>query len=207
MGVAVEHLNDRFNESVSQSINASNGLASQFQPSVPPREVVRCQGCSLVQFRTMSDLCRRCHQPLSPKLELDLGNLSAEDTAENARKSWPEAHSEEPQIGSAIKRLRRMQGVSQGELGRMVGLRRTYLSRVENDHVMPGPRIVSEIARVLGVGIGELFSTEPKPPRNGAVLAQPTCVRLVAMFSELQPREMAEIVSQARQMCAPGVTH
>ena len=39
----------------------------------------------------------------------------------------------------------------------MVGLRRTYLSRVENDHIMPGPRIVSQIARALDVNICDLF--------------------------------------------------
>src|SRR5262245_10576283 len=31
---------------------------------VPVREVVRCQECQLVQFRTQSDLCRRCAKPL-----------------------------------------------------------------------------------------------------------------------------------------------
>ena len=89
----------------------------------------------------------------------------------------------------------------------MVGLRRTYLSRVENNHVMPGPRIVSQIARALGVNICDLFLPQPKRQSNGAVLGEPTCVRLVAMFSELQPRAMAEIVSAARQMHAAGFTH
>jgi len=209
---------NRFNESVSQSVNASRSLESQFpQPSVPPREVVRCQSCSLVQFRTMSDLCRRCHKSLSPMLEPDLSDTG--NTSENPSGPWTEDAAEdtgsflsqpqvspEPQIGSAVKRLRRERGVSQGELGRRVGLRRTYLSRVENDHVMPGPRIVSQIARALGVGIGDLFSPRPKREGNGAVLTEPTCVRLLALFSELEPRKMAEIVAAARQLRADAHT-
>jgi len=214
----VEAALNRCNESVSQSINAGKGLASQFpRPSVPPREVVRCQSCSLVQFRTMSDLCRRCHRPLSPELELDSGEAPSVDVSEDASDRRMEASPEapgsfpgqpplspEPQIGSAVRRLRTAQGVSQGELGRMVGLRRTYLSRVENDHVMPGPRIVSQIARALGVGICDLFLPQPKRGSNGVVLREPACARLVEIFSELPPREMAAIVSAARQMRAAG---
>ena len=97
--------------------------------------------------------------------------------------------------------------MSQGELGRRVGLRRTYLSRVENDHVMPGPRIVSEIARALEIGIGDLFRPQPTRGSSGAVLREQACLSLVEMFSELQPGQMAQVVSQARQMCAVGVTH
>ena len=214
-----DRLNDRFNESDLPSINASKNLESGFpQASLPPREVVRCQSCSLVQFRTMSDLCRRCHKQLSPKLEPDLSGTTTAEISDNPSGPWMEGSSDvpgsfasqtqpdpEPQIGRAVKRLRRSQGVSQGELGRRVGLRRTYLSRVENDHVMPGPRIVFQIARALGVEIGDLFRPQPERASNGAVLREPPCARLVALFSELEPRQMAEIVSAAREMRARKV--
>ena len=32
--------------------------------SVETREVVRCDYCSLVQYRTSNSLCRKCHRPL-----------------------------------------------------------------------------------------------------------------------------------------------
>ena len=226
MEVAMERfqnrLNGRFNESALPSINASKSLESQFpQPSLPPREVIRCQSCSLVQFRTLSDLCRRCHRPFAPKLAPDLDEVTAPEISDNPggppSGRWMEASAEapgsflsqprpDPQIGSAVKRLRRVRAVSQGELGPTVGLRRTYLSRVENDHVMPGPRIVSQIARALGVSICDLFLPQPQRETNGAVLREPACVHLVAMFSELQPRQMSEIVSAARQMRVSGFT-
>lgn len=214
MGVTVESFNGRFHESTSQSINAGKSLPSQFPPpSVPPREVVRCQSCSLVQFRTVSDLCRRCQKPLSPQLADERSDTPDAAITGNAGDSFGEAFSEASgslpgqsplkplPIGRTVKRMRRMRGVSQGELGLRVGLRRTYLSRVENGHVMPGPRLVAEIAQALGVDMSDLVSPQPARGGNGAALRAPDCVRLVEMFSELQPDQMAEIVSKARQMC------
>ena len=32
--------------------------------SVETREVVRCEYCSLMQYRTSNSLCRKCHKPL-----------------------------------------------------------------------------------------------------------------------------------------------
>ena len=44
---------------------------------IAPREVVRCQECQLVQFRTASDLCRRCAQPLPSLLPFRAAEESA----------------------------------------------------------------------------------------------------------------------------------
>src|SRR5476649_1536824 len=47
-----------------------SALALRTQPmattlvSVETREVVRCDSCSLVQYRTINSLCRKCHRPL-----------------------------------------------------------------------------------------------------------------------------------------------
>src|SRR5256885_16528981 len=50
----------------------TNDPGSALQASNPgisgeerPREVVRCRSCSLVQYRTVSDHCRRCDQLLT----------------------------------------------------------------------------------------------------------------------------------------------
>ena len=107
-----------------------------------------------------------------------------------------------PPIGRTVQRLREARGLSQERLGKLVGLRRTYLSRVENGHVMPGPGTVVPIARALGVDLRELLLPQPERGSNGAVLREPTCARLVTMFSELQPQEMTGIISEARQMRA-----
>lgn len=60
-------------------------------------------------------------------------------------------------LGNRIKRLRKSQGLSQEQLGLMIGLDRTYLVGVEK-----GRRNISfinlvKIARGLGVSLSELF--------------------------------------------------
>src|ERR1017187_8984986 len=46
------------------------------------REVVRCNGCFLVQFRTSSDLCRRCANPLLPQPPPNLGEAGGPGNGE-----------------------------------------------------------------------------------------------------------------------------
>src|SRR4051812_10885387 len=41
--------------------------------SIETREVVRCEHCTLVQYRTSNSLCRRCHKPLDIEEPLILG--------------------------------------------------------------------------------------------------------------------------------------
>src|SRR6266581_9073043 len=43
--------------------HSHNPMATTLAP-VDSREVVRCDHCLLVQFRTTNDLCRRCHASL-----------------------------------------------------------------------------------------------------------------------------------------------
>ena len=54
-------------------------LATREQPmatalvSVETREVVRCEYCALVQYRTSNSLCRKCHRPLDIEEPYALG--------------------------------------------------------------------------------------------------------------------------------------
>ena len=54
-------------------------LAPREQPmatalvSVETREVVRCEYCALVQYRTSNSLCRKCHKPLDIEEPIVLG--------------------------------------------------------------------------------------------------------------------------------------
>lgn len=177
--------------------------------SIPPREVVRCQSCHLVQFRTACDLCRRCKRALPSQIPLIVHTVEAAPVQSNGTGVAAAAHAEgrltgetdshQPlPLGRTVEQLRKAHGCSQEELARLVGIRRTYLSRVENGHVMPGPRIVSKIAQALGIEMQELLVREPS--KRGALRIEPNSARLVKMFSEMQPREMAAIIATARQM-------
>jgi Helix-turn-helix len=47
-----------------------------------------------------------------------------------------------------------------------VGVGRTYLSAVERGRATPSPELLVRMARVLEVGIEELFEREGVPPRR-----------------------------------------
>ena len=81
----------------------------------PNREVLRCPHCRLVQFRSTTGLCRRCHQHLET-LHVDLpAGLSPSHGA---------ALSTEPlskRIGAAVRDLRKERRLSQRQLANAMG--------------------------------------------------------------------------------------
>jgi transcriptional regulator with XRE-family HTH domain len=156
-----------------------------------------------VQFRTASDLCRRCKKALPARVI-----FIREDTLVTGASQGPEAYAEAPShsetdrplpIGRTVERLRTAHGVSQEKLANLVGIRRTYLSRVENGHVMPGPGIVWQIAQVLGVSIREMLVCD-LGGRSKTAARDLATVQLLRMFSELKPIEMTAVLATARQM-------
>ena len=210
------------------ALNRSNSLVSpppmergiqsaplhRMEASVPPREVIRCQGCQLVQFRTVSGRCRRCARSLTPRLVLVPRMASAEEPSQAlgspARRDRPpgppcpflvrDAHFEKPKIGAKLVRLRNARGLSQTELARLAGIPRSYVSRMENDHLTPGPRIASRLAAAVGVQIVDLLSSERESGSASLLSKDPTCARLLSEFPGLEPQEMAAVLAEARQM-------
>jgi len=64
-------------------------------------------------------------------------------------------------IGSRIIQIRNQKDISQRMLGERSGLASSYLSRVENRRVEPGPKTLRKIADALGVPVSELFEEHP----------------------------------------------
>jgi transcriptional regulator with XRE-family HTH domain len=59
-------------------------------------------------------------------------------------------------LGARLRRLRRERGVSQNELKRRSGLQSSYLSKIENDVMLPGLQNLDRIARALGLSLAEI---------------------------------------------------
>ena len=92
-------------------------------PSVEQREVLRCDHCSLVQFRTTSALCRRCHKCLEveePEPAAPLALVPAQETQDGI------------QVATAVRDLRHVRNLSQRQLALRMGVPRTYISKIEN---------------------------------------------------------------------------
>ena len=185
----------------------------RMEANLPPREVIRCQGCQLVQFRTVSGRCRRCAKSVPPRLVLVPHVASAEEPSKALGRRFPvrpsspprpfllrDAHFEKPKIGAKLARLRKERGLSQTELARLADIPRSYVSRMENDHLMPGPRIASRLAAAVGVEIVDLLSCEAARGSASLLSKDPTCARLLSEFSRLDPQRMAAVLAKARHM-------
>jgi transcriptional regulator with XRE-family HTH domain len=64
-------------------------------------------------------------------------------------------------LGTRILMIRNQNGLSQQELSKRTGLAASYLSRVENRRLEPGPRTLRRIAAALEVPVSELFQEPP----------------------------------------------
>ena len=62
------------------------------------------------------------------------------------------------EIGSKIKNLRVLKGLTQEELANRAELSKGFISQVENFRTTPSLKALEKIAGALGVGIGDLFT-------------------------------------------------
>ena len=98
------------------------------------REIVRCDKCNLVQFRTVSGMCRRCDRPLP----VVIPHQDIQDQAEPEEGDGTELKEHHPKIEEElfrfrrnIRRIRVMKGLTQANVGQATGLPRSNLARIE----------------------------------------------------------------------------
>lgn len=68
-------------------------------------------------------------------------------------------------IGDRLRAIREAKGLSQGDIEERSGLKRSYISRVENGHTVPSLETLEKLARALEVPLYQLFY-EGKRPRE-----------------------------------------
>jgi transcriptional regulator with XRE-family HTH domain len=69
-------------------------------------------------------------------------------------------------IGIRLRELREERKLSQGDITEVIGLPRSYISRVENGHAVPSLETLQRLAAALGVPLYRLFYTG-HDPANG----------------------------------------
>ena len=68
-------------------------------------------------------------------------------------------------IGTRLRSLRENKGMSQGDVEKITGMLRCYISRVENGHTIPSLQTLERFAGALEVPLQEMFySGEGEPP-------------------------------------------
>ncbi|MSO19170.1 MAG: XRE family transcriptional regulator [Acidobacteria bacterium] len=132
------------------------------------KTIIRCAPCGLVQFQTRSGFCRRCDQPLIQAQIEESGRPFSQDEVEPKHlkteticRRKDHSHKSRNEYSSALRRAvarqtrecRQRLGFSQALLARKLGIPRSYLSRVENEYLLPGPVMLAHIAKTLRVDL------------------------------------------------------
>ena len=207
MGIATNHSQVQHGE---PSVNQAGEL---FPPNlnrteVPLREVVRCQQCQLVQFRTQTDLCRRCSKPL-PSLLRFLQESAALDTAHRADEPVGAAmempldragRNRQVSIGAKMQELREARQMTQIEMSALLAIPRSYLSRIENSRLLPGPLMIAKFAAALGIPVSELLPPERRKDGRRLFPNDPEAAAVYTQFARLEPAQMEIILAAARRM-------
>ena len=164
---------------------------------VEQREVLRCDHCSLVQFRTANALCRRCHKGL----EIELPEPEPAPLAIVPQQQEKEGGL---QIAHAVRELRHVRNLSQRQLAARMGVPRTYISKIENGKAMPTLSSLDRLARALKVDISSLLRDANTRHRDEAAVltADPFLAEIAAYVSQLDALQKSIFLNHVRELAA-----
>ena len=151
------------------------------------RDVLACRHCRLVQFRTRTSLCRRCHKPLDGQV----WNASELDAA--ALRSKPVVNEESDAVknlGARVREIRKERGLTQRVLAFRMNAPRTYISKVEIGRVVPALVTLERIAAGLEVSVTYLLRDESARRRDdviAGILNDPFLAEIAQLADKLNP--------------------
>src|SRR3984893_12862591 len=171
-------------------------MATMMAP-VEQREVLRCDHCSLVQFRTANALCRRCHKCL----EVEEPEPAP---APLALVPAPVAVEGGLQLATAVRDLRHVRNLSQRQLAARMGVPRTYISKIENGKAMPTLSSLDRLARALHVDISTLLRDASTRQRDEAnvLMADAFLAEIAQYVSGLDSLQRSIFLNHVRELAA-----
>jgi transcriptional regulator with XRE-family HTH domain len=188
---------------IRNGIDSSNpGVLS----TVAAREVLRCNECHLVQYRTLSDLCRRCGYAL-PRPQADLeavaeqahASLCGDSAGTDIDLAVPGKAMQELSLGASLRAIRESRNLTQAQLAKKAHVPRTYVSRIEHAHLLPGLGVAQRLADALGVGLLDLV-----PSHSGGGGSRPAhdgyWNSLVRFYRGLGEEQRYAVLSKVRAM-------
>jgi transcriptional regulator with XRE-family HTH domain len=171
-------------------------MATTLAP-VDSREVVRCDHCLLVQFRTHNDLCRRCHASLDeeePEIVAATPPPPLMPTNGNGRGHL--------NLASSIRSLRLRNGLSQRQLAARMSVPRTYVSKIENEKATPTLSSLERLARALEVTVPDLLSGGERNRQEEVreLMQDQFIAELLPFMSQINGLQMSSILAQVRDL-------
>ena len=166
--------------------------------SVETREVVRCEFCRLMQFRTRNSLCRKCHRPLDMEEPEPLVPqlVTSQFVAGPAEAGL--------QVAGQVREIRKARHMSQRQLAGRMQVPRTYISKIENGKAIPTLGSLERLAAALDVEVRQLVrdARSRREEEVAAVLADPFLAEIAAMLPHLEPLQKTLFYSAVRDAAA-----
>src|SRR5213595_3168755 len=172
-------------------------MATTLAP-VDSREVVRCDRCLLVQFRTSNNLCRRCHTSLDED--------EPEVAAALPMPVMMPSNGHRPghlNLAASIRSLRLRNGLSQRQLAGRMSVPRTYVSKIENEKATPTLSSLERLARALEVTVCDLVAGSGHRSHEAEIrelMQDEFIVELIPYVSKLNGLQCSSILAQVRDM-------
>jgi transcriptional regulator with XRE-family HTH domain len=168
-------------------------MATTLAP-VDSREVVRCDHCFLVQFRTSNNLCRRCH--------ISLDEEEPEIIEAPVPQLVPPAHRGHLNLAASIRAMRLRNGLSQRQLAGRMSVPRTYVSKIENEKATPTLSSLERLARALEVSVPDLLSGGERNRQEeiSELMKDPFIAEMMPFVSQLNGMQMSSILTQVRDL-------
>ena len=168
-------------------------MATTLAP-VDSREVVRCDRCQLVQFRTNNNNCRRC------KTSLDQEEPEPILAQPEPQPQPPAMHRHGIQVALAIRTLRQRSGLSQRQLALRMSVPRTYVSKIENEKATPTLSSLARLARALEVTVPDLIVGCGHDEETRDLMKDEFISELVPFLPKLNGMQWQSVLSQMREM-------
>ena len=168
-----------------------------FGQSEAQREVLRCDHCKLVQFRTSTACCRRCKKSLEIEKPVPVAAVLAFVPAQRAE-------IEGIQVATAVRDLRHVRNLSQRQLAARMNVPRTYISKIENGKAMPTLSSLDRLARALDVDISALLRDANARHSNetAMLMTDPFLAEIAAYTSQLDALQRTIFLNHVRELAA-----
>jgi transcriptional regulator with XRE-family HTH domain len=176
--------------------HSHNPMATTLAP-VDSREVVRCDHCLLVQFRTVNNNCRRCHSSLDEEPEPEPVVMAPPVMMPIHGSGRGHLN-----LATSIRSLRLRSGLSQRQLAGRMSVPRTYVSKIENEKATPTLSSLERLARALEVTVPELLSGGEKNRQDeiSELMKDQFIAEILPFVSQLNGMQMSSILTQVRDL-------
>jgi transcriptional regulator with XRE-family HTH domain len=163
---------------------------------VESREVLRCDSCKLVQYRTTNSLCRKCHRPLDIEEPAPLAPQLV------TTQPVPASNEAGLQVAGQVREIRRARHLSQRQLAGRMQVPRTYISKIENGKAIPTLGSLERLANALEVEISQLVrdARSRREEEVAAILSDPFLAEIASLLPHLDSLHRTLVYGSVRDM-------